>query len=177
MNLLKLCALATVCCALNCGCEDARERVTDHSGSPTHSHNGDSHSHGQDHSSDGHSHDQESESDGIHGVNGGHVFSFEPADYVGEWLVSNDDDVTKIFILDKDGTVNTPIKVENLELRRGDSVFTLDAENLNEDGLSAVYSLDDRDLSIAINLGVEVKMEVGEKKYVGRIAALTPHDH
>ena len=175
MHMLKSVVLIAFGCVLLCGCEEGKPAKND----SAKSNGGHSHSHGDGgHSHEGaHTHDQETDvKDDIHGVNGGHKFVLEPAEFIGEWLVS-DDNTVKIFLLDKDGKANSPARVDHFELRRGDIVFTLDPDGEDSEGKTAVYSLDDQDLSMAINLGVDVKIMIGDQTYTGKISPVEPHDH
>ena len=58
-----------------------------------------------------------------------------------------------------------------------DNDDTEDPEAEDADGKTAVYSLDDQDLSMAINLGVDVKIMIGDQTYTGKISPVEPHDH
>ena len=176
MYVLKPLLIIAICCGLFCGCEKAKQAKSDFHDGHSHSHGEDGHSHS--HEGGAHLHDQEteSESDHLHGIHGGHKFIFQPADYVGEWLVTSED-VTKVFVLDSKGEKAEPVKADTFELKRGDTVFALDPVATDLEGRTATYMLADQDLSIAINLGVEVTMQVGDNKYTGKIAAPKSHQH
>ncbi len=105
---------------------------------------------------------------------GGHMFAFEPDDYVGDWSHSVKSDLIRIFILDKETKSKSPINADTVLIRRGDVIFSLDPEEPDEDGKTAVFSLDNKDLAIAMNLGVTVEMTVDGEKYSAKIAA---HSH
>ena len=176
MHMLKF-LIVLIICVQFCGCEKTGNQASRDSNS--------GYEHGHLHEEGGHSHesqphlyDQEttSESDQFHGIHGGHKFTFEPADYMGEWLITSED-VTKVFVLDKAGENAEPVKADVFDLRRGDTVFSLDPVGTDVGGRSATYRLADQDLSIAINLGVDVAMEIGDKKYVGKITPPQPHQH
>ena len=102
------------------------------------------------------------------------MFAFEPDDYVGDWSHSVKSDLIRIFILDKETKSKSPINADTVLIRRGDVIFSLDPEEPDEDGKTAVFSLDNKDLAIAMNLGVTVEMTVDGEKYSAKIAA---HSH
>lgn len=104
----------------------------------------------------------------------GHGFSFQPNDFAGEWGHTFNSDLIQIFILDKETKDKKPIKVDSIAIRRGEQIFSLDAEGEDEQGLSHTYSLDNKELAIAMNLGVTLEMTVGDVDYTAKIA---PHSH
>lgn len=112
-----------------------------------------------------------------HGIHGGHIFEFSPAEFLGEWVQHRDSDLIQIFILDLNGKSDMPQKVDSLIIKRGDTLFSLDPESSDENGNSAVYSLEDKDLSIAMNLGVDVELFIGEREFTAQINAHDGHHH
>ncbi len=129
----------------------------------------------QRHNSD-HSHSDNHGSYHRHGIHGGHIFEFKPqGTYLGEWVQNRKNDLIRIYILDSKGEKDVPVDAENLILRRGETLFSLDAETPNEDGKSAIYSLEEKDLAIAINLGIAVEMTVGDTRYEGEIPPNAGH--
>jgi len=127
---------------------------------------------------EGHDHDHD---EPAHGPNGGHTFKFAEGDYMGEWKHYNDNHIIRVYVLDADGKKNAPVNADSVTITRSAgedaATFTLDAEEPTDSGEAAVYSLDDQDLAIAMNLGVKVEMKIGDKTYTSEIAAHAPHDH
>ena len=168
------------CCLLS-GCAETNTAQTE-----TESHDHD-HDHGHDHDHDhaGHDHgDHEGhdhEMHDVHGPFGGHVFSFDSKDYGAEWKHYNGNDVIRVYVLDPTGKKEAPVKamVTMTPLGGSDKTpFELEAEKPDDEGLAAVYSLDDKNLGIAITaVGVKVEMKTGDKTYSGIIEAHEPHDH
>lgn len=121
-----------------------------------------------------HKHPHDSEATKKYAANDGHSFTFEPHDYAGEWGHTFNSDLIQIFILDKTTNEKKRVQLDSISIRRGDQIFSLDAENEDEQGLAHTYSLDNKELAIAMNLGVTLEMTVGEKNYTAKIA---PHSH
>lgn len=123
-----------------------------------------------------HEHDDEHSHDSgkKYEADNGHGFQFEPHHFSGEWGHTFNSDLIQIFILDKETKDKKPIKVDSIAIRRGDQIFSLDAEAEDEQGLSHTYSLDNKELAIAMNLGVTLEMTVGDESYTAKIA---PHSH
>jgi len=146
----------------------------DHGGDGGHGHNHDGHDHG---SHEGHDHGMHD----VHGPFGGHVFSFDSDDYGAEWKHYNDNDVIRVYVLDPAGKKEAPVKATVTMIPLGGSdktPFELEAEKVDGDGNSAIYSLDDKNLGIAITaVGVKVEMKVADKTYSAIIEAHEPHDH
>jgi hypothetical protein len=158
-------SLSMLSCCLMAGCADTQE---DAANTITRDHG---HDHGHDHGDDG----------DIHGPFGGHVFSFDSDEYRGEWKHYNDNDVIRVYVLDSTGKKEAPVNgaVTLTPLAGADKTpFELEGENPNDDGETAIYSLDDKNLTIAITAaGVTVGLKVGDKSYEGVIEAHEPHDH
>ena len=93
------------------------------------------------------------------------------------WLVST----SKMYLLDAAGKKEVAQKVDSFtvtpKVGSEEEGFTLVAEKADEQGLSAVYMLDDQQLSIAIPLGVDIEIKIGDKVYKGEIKAHEPLDH
>jgi hypothetical protein len=74
-----------------------------------------------------------------------------------------------------------PVKVDSfiVKPKAGDEeiVFELEAEDVDEDGKTATFMLDDQDLSIAIPLGVDIVITSGDQVWKGEIKAHKPLDH
>ena len=84
----------------------------------------------------------------------------------------------RIYILDAAGKANVPVNGTITVTRDVDgSSFELDPEKPGENGAAESYTLDNKELSIAMNLGVTVDMKVGDKTYSGKIKASKPHKH
>ncbi len=167
---LFLAGIALACFAMT-GCDTAGGTGTA-SGTKTASEDG------HDHGENGHEHE---EGGHAHGPNGGHPFKFAEGGYQGEWKHYNDNHIIRVYVLDADGKKNAPVKADSVTITRSAgedaATFTLDAEEPTDSGEAAVYSLDDQDLAIAMNLGVKVEMKIGDKTYTSEIAAHAPHDH
>ena len=120
-----------------------------------------------DHSHDGdHSHSDESHDDHpAHGPNHGHIFALDSDEYQGEWQKFSDSDVINMYILDANGQ-NIALKVDSFtvtpKVGNDNSSFTLEAKDADADGATAAYTLDDKDLSIAIPLGVDIEIKAHE---------------
>jgi hypothetical protein len=86
-----------------------------------------------------------------------------------------------MYILDAAGKEAVAQKVESFtvtpKVGNDEAGFVLEPENPDEQGLSAVYMLDDQNLSIAIPLGVDIEIKIADKIYKGEIKAHEPLDH
>ena len=183
-------------CCLMSGCAETKpaETATADHDLEGHDHDHEGHDHeGHDHGDhEGHDHgDHEGHDHGdheghdhaahdVHGPFGGHVFSFDSDDYRAEWKHYNDNDVIRVYILDSTGKKEAPVKatVEMIPMAGSDKTpFELEAEKPDDEGRSAVYSLDDKNLGIATTLGLKVEMKTDGKTYTGVIEAHAPHDH
>ena len=168
------------CCLLS-GCADTNTAETT---TESHDHDGHDHDHG---SHDGHDHGDHAGHDHgdhagcVHGPFGGHVFKFDSNDFGAEWKHYNDNDVIRVYVLDSAGKKESPVKATVTMTPLGGSdktPFELEAEKPDGEGCAAVYSLDEKDLGIAITaVGVKVEMKTGDKTYTGVIEAHAPHDH
>ena len=177
------------CCLLS-GCAETNTAETKTEG---HDHDHEGHDHGDhDHDHEGHDHGDHAGHDhgdhaghdhamDVHGPFGGHTFKFDSDDYRAEWKHYNDNDVIRVYVLDSTGKKEAPVEATVAMIPLGGSdktPFELEAEKANEDGEAAVYSLDDKNLGIAITaVGVNVEMKVDGKTYTGVIEAHEPHDH
>ena len=138
-------------------------------------------SHGHDHK-DGDDHDGEKKAAKIlHGKNGGHIVELKPTDLVAEWCHSSDNDVIKVFILNEGASANQAVKADSVTIRAtagsNKDPFTLAAVAANEAGEAAEYKLDDKQLALAMTLGVVLEIKVGDKTYSAEIPAHAPHSH
>ena len=179
-------------CCLLAGCADTNT-AENKADSHDHDHDGHDHDHGDhDHDHDHGAHDHGDHDHGdheghdhamhdVHGPFGGHVFKFDSDDYGAEWKHYNDNDVIRVYVLDPTGKKEAPVKATMAMIPLGGSdktPFELEAEKPDAEGLSAVYSLDDKNLGIATTaVGVKVEMKIGDKTYTGTIPAHEPHDH
>ena len=136
----------------------------------------DEHKHAHDEGThDEHDHESSTDNSHRHGIHGGHIFDFQPNDLLGEWVQFRDKDVIEIFLLDSTGKSDSPQKVESLIIKKGDKLFSLDPESPDGNGASAKFSLDDIELAIAMNLGVDVEMTIGDKEYTAKIPPNSGH--
>lgn len=140
-------------------------------------------SHGHDHKAgDDHDHAGEKQAAKIlHGKNGGHIVELKPADLVAEWCHSSDNDVIKVFVLNQGATANQAVKADSVTIRAtagsNKEPYTLSAVAANEAGEAAEYKLDDKQLALAMTLGVVLEIKVGDKTYSAEIPAHAPHSH
>lgn len=145
-----------------------------------------SHSHDDNHSHDGdHSHSHDDHGDGEQaacriGPNGGHVYEFANESLLMEITQSKSGDVVRFLLLDADEK-QAPMKVTSFKVTpsagRDSSPFMLEPENPDEDGKTHSYMLEEKDLRIAIPLGVKVEVTTEDKTYVSTIEAHEHHDH
>ncbi len=136
------------------------------------------HDHDDDHAhDDGHAHDDHP----AHGPFGGHIFPIDSSDYQGEWKKYKDNNIIRMYLLDSEGKKEVAVKVDSFIVKpqagKGDVVFELTAEEPDENGASATYMLDDEELTIAIPLGVDIEIKMGDKTLKGQIKAHKPLDH
>jgi hypothetical protein len=128
-----------------------------------------------DHDHDDHDHDHPE-----HGPNGGHLFETDSTEYVFEWQKFKDNNVIKMHVLDKDKNP-VAVKVDSFKIMpmagNDSSPFELVAETPDDEGKSSVYMLDDQDLSIAIPLGVNIEIVMGDSTIKGKIDQHEPLDH
>ena len=109
--------------------------------------------------------DPVAESD-LTGINGGHRFTFEPPEYTGEWIQAVDSDVVRFYVLNASGSMNVPVNVDSFYVRSSENViFSLDPDGNDADGMSSSFSLNDRNLALAMNTTVEVVMTVAERSF------------
>ena len=86
-----------------------------------------------------------------------------------------------MYILDAEGKKEVAVKAENFmvvpQAGNDDTSFEMIGENPDENGATAVYMLDDKDLSISIPLGVNITFTIDGKEFKGEIKAHKPLDH
>ena len=177
---LIVAVLAVAVFAVN-GCDSSGGSGTSNGGAASnadHDHDHD-HDHGDDHGD--HDHDHDHADHPAHGPFGGHIFALEPNDMQGEWKKYTDSNVIKMYLLDAAGKKEVPQKVDSFvvtpKVGNDEGGFTLEPENPDDMGVSAVYMLDDQELSIAIPLGVDIEIKIGDKVFKGEIKAHEPLDH
>jgi hypothetical protein len=102
-------------------------------------------------------------------------------DHQVEWKKYKDNDMIRMYILDGKGEEATPVKVDSFtvtpKIGKDEASFELEPEDADENGATAIYALDDKELSIAIPLGVVIEIKVGDKTLKGEIKAHKPLDH
>ena len=173
---LIVAVLAVALFAVN-GCDSSGGSGTSNGGKTSNAdHDGD-----HDHGDHDHDHDHDHDDHPAHGPFGGHIFALEPDDMQGEWKKYIDSNVIKMYLLDAAGKKEVPQKVDSFvvtpKVGNDEGGFTLEPENPDASGISAVYMLDDQDLSIAIPLGVDIEIKIGNKVFKGEIKAHEPLDH
>ena len=164
-------ALSYFCLA---GCSPAKKEVKN-----SNSNNNNVHAHDHDHD-DGHGDDVADGKLGPMGPNGGHQIDFNSDQMNAEWVHYNDNDTIRLVILDPTGKANRRIKADSVSIRRtkgNDQGFTLTAEDPDDNGAAEKYMLDDKDLAIAMVLGVTVEVKMDGKTYAGKIPPHEPHSH
>jgi hypothetical protein len=177
MLYLRLLALGV---ALSCfclaGCSPAKKEVE-----KSNPNNDQVHDHDHD---DAHDHDHNDDAAdgklGPMGPNGGHQIDFNSDQMNAEWVHYNDNDTIRLVILDATGKANRRIKADSVSIRRtkgNDPGFTLVAEEPDDNGAAEKYMLDDKDLAIAMVLGVTVEVKMDGKTYAGKIPPHEPHSH
>lgn len=172
-------ALLALACFVTLGCspdEKSKKTPEDKAGASQ----DDDHDHDHDHGDD-HADDHGDEDDHQVGPNKGHLHKLTPGDYTLEWVHHKGNHKNDFFLLDTAGKANTPAKVDSFTVTslvgEGNEAFTMDAVSPDASGAAAQYSLDNQDLSIAMNLGVSVEIKIGDKTYTTKIEAHKPHDH
>ncbi len=176
--LLILAAVLTI----NVGC-DQPTPTKEKSTPAAHDHDHDGDDHGHSHDGEGHEGHADHESHEGHaeemGPNKGHIVYLSPKDYVSEWRHYNGNSVIRVYVLDKDKKsigVDAKVSIEPQTGKTRDP-FVLQPEDAGDDGKTAVYMLDDDKLSVAMNLGVKLKIEIDGKTYEGDIPPHKPHHH
>ena len=86
-----------------------------------------------------------------------------------------------MFLLDGEGNANKKAKVDSFivkpQVGSDAEVFELAPEDANENGETATFMLDEQALGIAIPLGVDIEIKIGDKTLKGEIKAHKPLDH
>lgn len=179
-----LAALTTI----SIGC-DQPASTADKNKPAEHGHDHDGDDHGHSHAEEGHEdhaggegHEGHDHGDAVieeMGPNKGHIVYLEPKDYVSEWRHYKGNSVIRVYVLDKDKksiAVDGKVSIVPQAGKTRDP-FVLQPEDAGDDGKTAVYMLDDDKLSVAMNLGVLLKIEIDGKTYEGEIPPHKPHHH
>ena len=167
----------------NVGC-DQPASIADKTTPGAHDHDHDGDDHGHSHDGEGHDHAGHESHEADHhveemGPNKGHIVYLSPKEYVSEWRHYRGNSVIRVYVLDehkKSVGVNAKVSIEPQAGKNRDP-FVLQPEDAGEDGKTAVYMLDDDKLSVAMNLGVKLKIEIDGKTYEGEIPPHKPHHH
>jgi hypothetical protein len=173
--------IAALLCFVSAGCQNTdNSKDTKTKTSTTHSHDG----------GEEHEHKDVASSTAVSGEgatctcelgeNGGHLFTFENKEFKGEYVVSKESDVVRFFLLNSKNE-DVSLKVDSFKvtpLAGADSQpFELTADSADADGKSHIYMLDEKELRIAIPLGVRVEVKAGDMSLTGTIEAHEQHDH
>lgn len=187
MRLLSTLLLATGVAVLFSGCDQTKPAGTQSAAKTTASDHGHDHEPGHDHD-----HAGEAEHAGVTAgaaapasahseVHGGHPLQIENASFSAEWKHYSDNHVIEFFVLDKAGKADMPIKADSITVRQtgvdNPEVFKLAAVEPDADGKTAHFRIDDRNLTTAMHLGVEVEFEFDGGKYTVKIPPHAKHDH
>lgn len=138
--------------------------------------------HAEDHDGNDHSDDNGEDVHAAHGPYHGHIFSIDSPEYQAEWVKYKDNNIIRMYVLDGKAAAGVPVKVESFVVipmvgNDDDLKFELVGEDLNEQGETAVYMLDDQVLSMSIPMGVKVQFIIDGKTFTGEIKAHKPLDH
>lgn len=149
--------------------ENAKQTGTAHDGDDEHGDADDGHDH---------SHDADEHQMGPHK---GHIHKLTPGDYSLEWVHHKGNHKNDFYLLNAAGKADAPVKADSFTVTSlvgdGNESFAIDAVSPDDSGATAQYSLDNQDLSIAMNLGVKIEIKIGDKTYESQIDAHKPHDH
>jgi hypothetical protein len=166
------------------GCQEPSSPTKPADSHGDHDHDGHDHDHdhaGHDHDHDGHDHAEGGHDHPPHGPNHGHIFNFDSDDIKGEWCKYKDNDVIRMYLLDGKGEAPKPLVVEKFLVKpmvgNDETPFELEAEDVDPEGASASYMLDDKMLQTAIPLGVKIEVVTEGKTFTGEIKAHEPLDH
>jgi hypothetical protein len=176
---MRFLTIALIVCFATVGCQYA-DTKTDSQANSSHSHDdGTEHEH-KEVASTSHVHADGSSCTCELGENGGHLFAFENKEFKGEYVISKDSDVVRFFLLNaKDEDVS--LKVDSFKvtpLAGADAVaFELEADSPDGDGKSHIFMAENKDLRIALNLGVQVEVKSGDTLLTGTIDAHEASDH
>lgn len=175
--------IAALMCFVSVGCQNSDTKTdskTDSKTNASHSHDDSTAHEHKEVASTAHKHADGSTCTCELGENGGHLFTFENKEYKGEYVISKDSDVVRFFLLNsKDEDVS--MKVDSFKvtpLAGADAVaFELEADSPDGDGKSHIYMAENKDLRIALNLGVKVEVKSGDLMLAGQIDAHEASGH
>ncbi len=126
-----------------------------------------------DHEGDDHGHDH-----GPAGPHGGHTESFDQPGYAFEWIHDDDKQLVRIVILDEAKKEAVKVAAESVTITcdkgREPQTFTLPAVEADADGKASEFSLEDGQLIVALQMGVNVKVSIDGTEFT---KTLEPHDH
>ena len=150
------------------------------SGTSTGQAEGDDHDHdheGHDHDEEGHD-DHEGHDHGPAGPHGGHTESFDQPGFAFEWIHEDEEQLVRIVILDEAKKEAVAVAATKVTIKcdkgREPQEFTLNPVSPDADGKASEFSLKDGQLLVALNLGVDVSIEIDGMTYT---KTLEPHDH
>ena len=137
---------------------------------------------GDGHDHDGHDHDDHEGHDehdhGPTGPHGGHTEGFDQPGYAFEWIHEDDEQLVRIVILDESKKESVPVAASQVTIRcdkgREPQEFALLPVSPDGEGRASEFSLKDGQLLVALNLGVDVSVEIEGTTYT---KTLEPHDH
>jgi hypothetical protein len=181
---MRYCLIAAVVCVVFVGCqntESPKNPKNGTNGGTSHSHeDGSEHEHKEVASGDSHVHADGTTCTCELGENGGHLLTFENKEYKAEYVVSKESDVVRFFLLNSKNE-DVSLKVDSFQvipLAGAESEpFMLKADHPDAEGKSHVFMAEEKDLRIAISLGVKVKIKAGDLALNGTIEAHETHDH
>lgn len=108
--------------------------------------------------------------DHMHGPQGSIAFSLTGAEFKVEVITNKTNDLVRVFVLDHDAKKNLPIKAEKVTVRTdklGGKAFDLKPVNPDANGLTAEYSLDDKELKSITGLKPTLEITADGKTYSG----------
>ena len=128
---------------------------------------------------DDHDHDEHDDHDhGPAGPHGGHTESFDQPGYAFEWIHENDEQLVRIIVLDEAKKEAVKVAASEVTLTstkgREPQTFTLPAIAPDAEGLASEFALKDGHLLVALNLGVDLSIEIDGATFTKK---LEPHDH
>lgn len=166
-----------LCCGAFVGCSPADSK-SEKTAAGDHDH-GD-HDHG-DHDHAGHDHGDEGHDAHDHGPpgpHGGHTESFDQPGYAFEWIHEDADQRVRIIVLDEAKKNAVPVAAAEVIIRsdkgKEAQTFSLPAVSPDAEGKASEFALQDGALLVALNLGVDLEIEIDGKKFTKK---LEPHDH
>ncbi len=182
MRLFSTLFLSVGVLVLFSGCDNtSKDSATGGTPSTTSKHDDHDHDHGDadhDHGDEDHDHADHDDHAMPHTspVHKGHPIAVSGGEFGAEWCHSSSNDVIDIYVLNKEGTADMPIKAESIKVRQKNvedpETFELAAVEPDAEGRTAHFSLDSQRLNIAMTQGVEVIFEFDGKTAT---AEIPPH--